>query len=129
MLEYSAMRVIAVWPVTSTLMISKVAILCIMTRHVGEVRSPRVSLLGFDDLEDDGPVKVRGESMRGGLVNSDESDGPMMVAHRQSAVDAEAENADHHGANRWLSTFDRICLLYTSPSPRDQRGSRMPSSA
>ena len=27
--------------------------------------------------------------------------------------------------------FDRdtTCLLYTSPSPRDQRGSRMPSSA
>ena len=23
----------------------------------------------------------------------------------------------------------RYCLLYTSPSPRDQRGSRMPSSA
>ena len=31
------------------------------------------------------------------------------------------------------STFkdivSNICLLYTSPSPRDQRGSRMPSSA
>ena len=26
-------------------------------------------------------------------------------------------------------TLDRLCLLYTSPSPRDQRGSRMPSSA
>ena len=25
--------------------------------------------------------------------------------------------------------YYRICLLYTSPSPRDQRGSRMPSSA
>ena len=25
--------------------------------------------------------------------------------------------------------LDKICLLYTSPSPRDQRGSRMPSSA
>ena len=24
---------------------------------------------------------------------------------------------------------DLVCLLYTSPSPRDQRGSRMPSSA
>ena len=24
---------------------------------------------------------------------------------------------------------DGVCLLYTSPSPRDQRGSRMPSSA
>ena len=27
------------------------------------------------------------------------------------------------------TAYDRICLLYTSPSPRDQRGSRMPSSA
>ena len=25
--------------------------------------------------------------------------------------------------------YGRLCLLYTSPSPRDQRGSRMPSSA
>ena len=25
--------------------------------------------------------------------------------------------------------YPRACLLYTSPSPRDQRGSRMPSSA
>ena len=25
--------------------------------------------------------------------------------------------------------FAKTCLLYTSPSPRDQRGSRMPSSA
>ena len=25
--------------------------------------------------------------------------------------------------------FVKACLLYTSPSPRDQRGSRMPSSA
>ena len=28
-----------------------------------------------------------------------------------------------------LKTMFDICLLYTSPSPRDQRGSRMPSSA
>ena len=27
------------------------------------------------------------------------------------------------------STLKKVCLLYTSPSPRDQRGSRMPSSA
>ena len=26
-------------------------------------------------------------------------------------------------------SMDKLCLLYTSPSPRDQRGSRMPSSA
>ena len=32
----------------------------------------------------------------------------------------------------WLAVsikHDVSCLLYTSPSPRDQRGSRMPSSA
>ena len=29
--------------------------------------------------------------------------------------------------NQWIK--DSVCLLYTSPSPRDQRGSRMPSSA
>ena len=30
-------------------------------------------------------------------------------------------------ASAWVGAI--ICLLYTSPSPRDQRGSRMPSSA
>ena len=28
-----------------------------------------------------------------------------------------------------FAALQRACLLYTSPSPRDQRGSRMPSSA
>ena len=28
-----------------------------------------------------------------------------------------------------FASHEDICLLYTSPSPRDQRGSRMPSSA
>ena len=31
--------------------------------------------------------------------------------------------------NDFLIDFKLTCLLYTSPSPRDQRGSRMPSSA
>ena len=30
---------------------------------------------------------------------------------------------------RVKANYDEACLLYTSPSPRDQRGSRMPSSA
>ena len=28
-----------------------------------------------------------------------------------------------------IESDPEVCLLYTSPSPRDQRGSRMPSSA
>ena len=42
----------------------------------------------------------------------------------EARAEAEArayEHCVHHG--------DAACLLYTSPSPRDQRGSRMPSSA
>ena len=33
------------------------------------------------------------------------------------------------GGKSWEKRSLDICLLYTSPSPRDQRGSRMPSSA
>ena len=35
----------------------------------------------------------------------------------------------HIGAVAQYSMIDVICLLYTSPSPRDKRQSRMPSSA
>ena len=44
----------------------------------------------------------------------------LVTATGNVAPDAESFN----GATNFL-----ICLLYTSPSPRDQRGSRMPSSA
>ena len=35
----------------------------------------------------------------------------------------------NNGAQGWTFSNSYSCLLYTSPSPRDQRGSRMPSSA
>ena len=38
------------------------------------------------------------------------------------------EASDAQGAWK-ASGLSKVCLLYTSPSPRDQRGSRMPSSA
>ena len=43
MLEYSAVRVLAVWPVTSTLMISKIAVLSMMTRTENKKRAERVA--------------------------------------------------------------------------------------
>ena len=36
-------------------------------------------------------------------------------------------NYDKDAGHYWYTPYS--CLLYTSPSPRDQRGSRMPSSA
>ena len=42
-----------------------------------------------------------------------------------------AESSKHQFINSDIifSSTANSCLLYTSPSPRDQRGSRMPSSA
>ena len=39
------------------------------------------------------------------------------------------ENIEDIGRHRLICQAPNACLLYTSPSPRDQRGSRMPSSA
>ena len=47
----------------------------------------------------------------------------------QIMVDRINEAGGVDGRPLELITRDTTCLLYTSPSPRDQRGSRMPSSA
>ena len=57
-----------------------------------------------------------------------------------SAVDGEEEVVEFEAkfsnfgeldeeSRAQVEALENICLLYTSPSPRDQRGSRMPSSA
>ena len=53
---------------------------------------------------------------------------------RQSVLFFENPESDKvmlysHGNCASISLITESCLLYTSPSPRDQRGSRMPSSA
>ena len=46
-----------------------------------------------------------------------------------TAVAEYAETNNHHP--EWFNLYKmvKVCLLYTSPSPRDKRQSRMPSSA
>ena len=54
--------------------------------------------------------------------------GHVFGAFRECSADVHAllhETATAAAAREWRES----CLLYTSPSPRDQRGSRMPSSA
>ena len=45
------------------------------------------------------------------------------------AIAQKAQRRAEDAENRKRESEERACLLYTSPSPRDQRGSRMPSSA
>ena len=42
--------------------------------------------------------------------------------------DCHQDNGNPH-VFYFYEIWESACLLYTSPSPRDQRGSRMPSSA
>ena len=45
-------------------------------------------------------------------------------------VSGQLLTEDYYAANKFVKgCLGTACLLYTSPSPRDQRGSRMPSSA
>ena len=44
-----------------------------------------------------------------------------VLSESSESFEAAIENA--------VERTGKTCLLYTSPSPRDQRGSRMPSSA
>ena len=56
----------------------------------------------------------------------------LMVKYAATGAEIEEGVAFYGRAgNALVKSFKRlgICLLYTSPSPRDQRGSRMPSSA
>ena len=55
------------------------------------------------------------------------------ILKQQEAGVKVADICREHGISnatfyKWRSKYGG-CLLYTSPSPRDQRGSRMPSSA
>ena len=52
------------------------------------------------------------------------------IARLKQATTAEiAEGIFPNGSEARVKLNSFPCLLYTSPSPRDQRGSRMPSSA
>ena len=70
---------------------------------------------------------TKGVSMKRILINSSYND-----ELRVALVDgAKLFDLDTEVTDRVLykGSIFKACLLYTSPSPRDQRGSRMPSSA
>ena len=60
------------------------------------------------------------------VVRADDS--AMKNAFAGSASNVKIKNVDHYEDLKYDEN-PISCLLYTSPSPRDQRGSRMPSSA
>ena len=70
---------------------------------------------GYDPMEMIGVMDILEASSGGGKVPEFQSSHPSPENRREKIRET-------------VERF-RSCLLYTSPSPRDQRGSRMPSSA
>ena len=91
---------------------------------------------GNDNLRDmivdpNGDIVTVGLNSINGIASTD-----MWVVKLNSAGtilwEKRIGGSDYDQANSIIATSDGgylTCLLYTSPSPRDQRGSRMPSSA
>ena len=79
------------------------------------------------------PYKIYTMTVRGWLTKLVNSSNKVKQAFFVSERDKGDYNNLHvHmliGTNTDMSYQEVSCLLYTSPSPRDQRGSRMPSSA
>ena len=71
------------------------------------------------------------EAAEWGGASSDISAEAVIGTNLFDAVSGGPVRAIARRIHEYVCTGDqcRVCLLYTSPSPRDQRGSRMPSSA
>ena len=54
---------------------------------------------------------------------------PTLPENPDVLVSNDVEKQTHQVMKNLISVLDNCCLLYTSPSPRDKRQSRMPSSA
>ena len=93
-------------------------------RESREVRIGNVALGGRN------PVRIQS------MITSDTRDVEASVGQVLALAEAGCEIVRITAQTRKYAEFlqpiseqVRACLLYTSPSPRDQRGSRMPSSA
>ena len=77
-------------------------------------------------------ILIIGSSSRIGreVIKLSASQGDNIYATSRSPIDISVKQFFQLDPNEDLSELDSLpCLLYTSPSPRDMRRSRMPSSA
>ena len=93
---------------------------------------PRVVFLGIDLPPNDGHDTAL-------QIRADDNQGRIVIITPKNRVEVANKTSISIGALATLITpiiasdvetaWPKICLLYTSPSPRDKRQSRMPSSA
>ena len=90
-----------------------------------KIISTRKNQNGEKFILHDGPPFANGDVHMGTALNKLLKDLVVKSKSMSGFVTPYIPGWDCHG----LPIEYKVCLLYTSPSPRDQRGSRMPSSA
>ena len=85
-------------------------------------------IVGFVNIDQIGQKGIE-RSFNKNLSNEKDVTLSIDINLQQSIRHYLLETINHYKAESGLAIVMDICLLYTSPSPRDQRGSRMPSSA
>ncbi|GAB5882793.1 hypothetical protein JMUB7530_27880 [Staphylococcus aureus] len=97
--------------------------MCIRDRYSGFIRKMSVEIKGIPE------VLNKLESVYGKQAMQAKSDRALNEASEFfiKALKKEFESFKDTGAS--IEEMTKSCLLYTSPSPRDMRRSRMPSSA
>ena len=74
-------------------------------------------------------VKLRGEAMQAAADAQPSSMAAIIGLSSDKCEELCKAASEQSGKDVRVANYLCNCLLYTSPSPRDQRGSRMPSSA
>ena len=90
-------------------------------KRLRDLVSQTLSKVSPDNVIDLLPKHLRPAQIEAGLIDT------LHELHKPPADIAKEFLQDGMRPGQQLLAYD--CLLYTSPSPRDQRGSRMPSSA
>ena len=64
-----------------------------------------------------------------GLMDAKFAESNVVATEKNGALLADLKTKAEEKKEEFAVPFNKACLLYTSPSPRDKRQSRMPSSA
>ena len=92
-----------------------------VSKEIGTANWGSGLAISIGDLNKDGYPDVY-------ITNDFETDNFLYTNNQRGGFVENIKNSMRH-VSFFAMGSDMACLLYTSPSPRDQRGSRMPSSA
>ena len=101
--------------------VAKVIDFLVNEMGVDKIRFPDTSGIGIKPISQEGTARIVRAAMKYAVDNDKDT---VTLVHKGNIM-----KFTEGGFRDWGYQLAKDCLLYTSPSPRDKRQSRMPSSA